>query len=169
MRTIKCYFQSCKETIEVDVDEAPQANGSANVLTAGATFGHSQYHRVPFGQRDEQSLSGKPWTCPYHDAMTAANLALTIHEERQRQALIGQVRSGKMIKRADGWYEQTPQKPVPERITHEDDGSARANGTMMRWWSQEQMIDHLNGESQASKAAVYTPPADDGEDEGQPR
>ncbi len=99
MRTIKCYFQSCKETIEVDVDEAPQANGSANVLTAGATFGHSQYHRVPFGQRDEQSLSGKPWTCPYHDAMTAANLALTIHEERQRQALIGQVRSGKMIKR----------------------------------------------------------------------
>jgi hypothetical protein len=32
MRTIKCHFQSCKETTETEVDEVPQARGGATVL-----------------------------------------------------------------------------------------------------------------------------------------
>jgi hypothetical protein len=147
MRIIKCYFQSCKETIETDIDEAPQATGATSVLAAGATFGHAQYQRVPFAWRDEHKLSGKPWTCAYHHTMVGATLALTDHEERQRQSLVSQIRTAKMIEGEDGWYAQTPPAPVPERIIHEDDGSVRVGGTMMRWFTQEQMLAALSGDS----------------------
>ena len=64
MKTIKCFFQSCKETIEIDIDDAPRASGGANVLAAGGTFGHATYARVPFLAPDENRLSGRPWLCP---------------------------------------------------------------------------------------------------------
>jgi hypothetical protein len=72
--------------------------------------------------------------------MVGATLALSAHEEQQRQSLVAQLRVGRMTKGEDGWYAQVPPKPIPERIIREDDGSIRANGTMMRWWSQEEMI-----------------------------
>lgn len=148
MKIIKCYFQSCKETIEVDVDDAPQANGSASVLAAAATFGHSQYQRVPFARRDGHRLSGKPWTCAFHDAMTSANLGLSQHEERQRQALIGLVRSGKMVKGEDGWYVQAAMKPVKPYTIREDNGDIREHG-MVKWFSQEEMLAAMNPEGPA--------------------
>jgi hypothetical protein len=119
---IKCFFQTCHQTIEVDVTDTPQANGGANVLAAGATFGHAEYARVPFLPRDEHKLSGRPWLSPYHEVMTDATLTLTPHEEQQRQSLVAQLRIGRMVKGECGWYAQVPPKPVTERIIREDDG-----------------------------------------------
>jgi hypothetical protein len=153
MKTIKCYFLSCKETIEIDVDDAPQASGSASVLRPGATFGHADYARVPFLARDEHRLSGKPWTCAFHDAMVGATLGLTDHEERQRQALVTQVRIGRMTKDENGWYSQVPPKASPPHTICEDDGTLRTNG-MAKWWTPEQMIEALQPE--AGPPAGYT-------------
>jgi hypothetical protein len=152
---IKCFYLSCQATVEVDVDDVPHASGGATVLAAGANFGHAQYQRVPFAWRDEHKLSGKPWTCPYHDVMTEATLGLSDHEEKQRRELVSQIRIGRMVKGEQGFYTQVPPAPVPQRIIREDDGSIRQNGTMMRWFTQEQMIAALNGEP-APATAGYT-------------
>jgi hypothetical protein len=145
MKVIKCYFQSCKETVEVEVvDDAPQARGSSTVLAAGAVFGHQQYQRVPFLPHDDQKLSGRPWTCAFHDAMVGATLGLSEHEEKQRQMLVAQLRIGRMTKREHGWYEQAAAVPVKPYSVREDNGDLRT--TTVKWWTQEQMIAALNGE-----------------------
>jgi hypothetical protein len=153
-KVIQCYFKSCRETIEIDEPEVPQARGGATVLAGGgaaptdagvATFGHATYARVAFLPHDEHRLSGRPWTCAFHDAMVGATLGLSEHEEKQRQSLVTQLRIGRMTKAGGGWYSQVKPKPVPDRIIREDDGSIRQNGTMMRWFTQEQML-RLNGE-----------------------
>jgi hypothetical protein len=152
---VKCFYLSCKETVEVEVDEPPRTAGSANVLAAGATFGHANYARTPFLARDDQKLSGRPWTCPYHETMTDATLQLSDHEERQRRELVAQIRIGRMLKRTAGWYEQAPPAPVAKRDIREDDGSIRPDGMMMRWWSQAEIIAALNPDA-PPEAAGYT-------------
>jgi hypothetical protein len=154
-KIIKCFYQSCKATVEIDEPDIPQASGGANVLAAGATFGHAQYQRVPFLARDEHRLSGRPWLCPYHEAMTSATLSLTDHEEKQRQMLVAQLRIGRMTKRENGWYEQAPPAPVPKRIIREDNGDIRPDGLMMRWWTQEEMIAALTPDA-PPEASGYT-------------
>jgi hypothetical protein len=91
---VKCYFQICPEVIEAPDDSAAIAAGpTATVLSAGILFGHSQYVRVPGGNR---KLPGRPWVCPYHDTVVGATLTLTETEERQRQSLVAQLRTGKI-------------------------------------------------------------------------
>lgn len=139
-------------------------SASPTVLSPGATFGHATYARVPFLARDEHKLSGKPWTCAFHDAMVGATLGLTEHEEKQRQMLVSQIRVGRMTKRENGWYEQAAPKPVPKRIIREDNGDVRPDGLMMRWWSQEEMIAALTPDPSPTnddyKVFVKDPPPD---------
>lgn len=140
MKTIKCYFLSCRETVEIEDEDDVILPGSATTLAPGATFGHADYARVPFLARDEHKLSGKPWFCPYHETMLIATLRLTDDEEKQRVAMVANLRAGRMLKRTAGWYEQAAPKPLPKRIIREDNGDIRQDGLMMRWWSQEEMI-----------------------------
>lgn len=72
-------------------------------------------------------------------------LGLTGHEERQAQALVMRIRCDKLIRCDHGSYEQAPSKPLVPPVIREDDGTIRTNG-MMKWFTQAQMIDHLNGE-----------------------
>jgi hypothetical protein len=158
MRIIKCYFLTCQQTIEVDIDETPQAAGSTRTLAPGATFGHSQYVRVPFLVRDEHKLSGKPWLCPYHEVMLEATLALTSHEEQQRQSLVAQIRTGRMIKGDTGFYAQVPPKPVVPFSVREDNGDIRTSTVV--WFTPEQAIAKMSGEPQST---AYRPEASDAE------
>jgi hypothetical protein len=162
-KVIQCYFKSCRETIEIDEPEVPQARGGATVLAGGrstdagvATFGHATYARVAFLPHDEHRLSGRPWTCAFHDAMVGATLGLSEHEEKQRQSLVTQLRIGRMTKAGGGWYAQVPPKPVPQRIIREDDGSVRTS--MVVWFTPEQAIAKMNGETQST---AYRPEAEE--------
>jgi hypothetical protein len=155
---VKCHFAACQETIEAPDDPgALEAGPTATVLAAGLTFGHAQYQPVPSILR---KVSGRPWVCPYHDAMVGATSGLTAHEEQQRQSLVSQIRIGRMTQGEGGWYLQTPPKPVPERIIREDDGSIRANGSMVRWWSQEEMIAALTPETTSTDDYKVGPTAE---------
>jgi hypothetical protein len=154
---VKCYFAACKETIEAPDDCTAMAAGpTATVLAAGPLFGHAEYQSVSIARK----VPGRPWVCPYHGAMVGATLGLTPQEEQQRQTLVAQIRAGKMLEAEGGWYEQVPPKPAPEHIIREDDGSIRKDGTMVRWFTQEQMLEWLNDKPRAARGAAYTPPPD---------
>jgi hypothetical protein len=159
-KVIQCYFKSCRETIEIDEPEVPQARGGATVLAGGTTFGHATYARVAFLPHDEHRLSGRPWTCAFHDAMVGATLGLTEHEEKQRQSLVTQLRIGRMTKAGGGWYAQVKPKPIPQRIIREDNGDIRPDGLMMRWWTQEQVIAALTPETTATDDYKVGPTAE---------
>jgi hypothetical protein len=139
------------QTIDApDDDSAIAAGPTATVPAAGLTFGHSQYTRVPSG--GNRKLSGRPRLCPYHEVMLEATLALTPHEEQQRQSLVAQLRIGRMVKGECGWYAQVPPPPIKPHVVIEDNGTVRHNGLMMRRWSQEEMLAALNPEAVTESA-----------------
>jgi hypothetical protein len=95
--------------------------------------------------------------------MLIATLRLTGDEEQQRQSLVAQIRSGRILKRTAGWYEQAAAAPVPKRIIREDNGDIGPDGLMMRWWSQEEMIAALTPDAPLAtdyKVFVSDPPPD---------
>jgi hypothetical protein len=153
---IKCHFQSCKNEVEApDDDSALEAGPTATVLASGILLGHQQYRPVPSALR---KVSGRPWLCPYHEVMLEATLALTTIEERQRQELVAQLRTGKMVKDECGWYAQVPPKPVTPYTVKEDNGDIRTSTVV--WFTPEQAIAKMNGEPQST---AYRPEASDAE------
>jgi hypothetical protein len=145
---IQCFYLSCQATVEVDVDEAAQAAESATAPCAVGGFLARDKHRLP----------GKPWLCPYHQAMTEATRGLSRNEEQQRQALLNLLCTGRMTKGENGWYSQVPPKPVKPYTIAEDDGTIRT--TTVKWWTPEQVASHLNGELRLVRGKPYPLPPD---------
>jgi hypothetical protein len=151
---IRCHYTGCKQTIDApDDDRALAAGPTATVLAAGLTFGHQQYVHVPGAPR---KLSGRPWTCAFHEVSLDTALTLTYEQEQQQRTMVAQIRAGKMVKDERGYWSQVPPKPVPQRIIREDDGSVRTS--MVVWFTPEQAIAKMNGETQST---AYRPEAEE--------
>ena len=111
-----------------------------------------------------------PFICPLHSDYLRVSLSLSQHDRALTKALLEDVLLGRKVLGEDGLLRNVPPKPVPEHIIREDDGSIRQNGTIVRWFTREQMLDQLGIEevqAPPGKAAgkdwatAYAPPPDE--------
>jgi hypothetical protein len=85
------------------------------------------------------------FVCEYHASFLRASLTLTTQDRALCKELLAELIVGRKTLAEDGTLRQVPPKPVPEHIIREDDGSVRVNG-YLRWWTDEQLHAHLNGQ-----------------------
>jgi hypothetical protein len=98
------------------------------------------------------------FVCEFHSTFLKASMSLAPQDRALTTQLLQDLVLGRKHFTEEGALRQTPPKPAPERIIREDDGSVRLNGTMVRWFTPEQMLERLNG-GRADRTA-YTPPPD---------